>query len=96
MNLTPELQGFVQSLIASGDFNNSSEVHRAALAAMKKREEEYQARLARLRGEIQKGLDSMEDGGSLIETESELKAAIGRSGKEARKRLEAKGVPIAP
>ena len=65
VNLTPELLSFVQQQVASGHYNNNSEVHRAALVALKKNEEEREARIARLRGEIQDGIDSMDEGGSL-------------------------------
>ena len=33
VNLTPELDRFVKEAVARGEFNNASEVHRAALAA---------------------------------------------------------------
>lgn len=60
-------------LVETGHFNNNSEVHRAALAAMKKVEEERQARLDRLRAEIQVGLDDIEAGRCVeINSEEEL------------------------
>jgi antitoxin ParD1/3/4 len=58
VNLTPELDRFVKEAVARGEFNNASEVHRAALAAMVREHEERALRLARLRQEIQAGLDS--------------------------------------
>jgi antitoxin ParD1/3/4 len=58
VNLTPELDSFVKRAVKSGEFNNASEVHRAALAAMIREREERTLRLARLRQEIQAGLDS--------------------------------------
>ncbi|MGE4183151.1 MAG: type II toxin-antitoxin system ParD family antitoxin [Limisphaerales bacterium] len=58
VNLTPELDRFVKEAVARGEFNNASEVHRAALAAMVRDHEERALRLARLRQEIQAGLDS--------------------------------------
>lgn len=68
VNLTPELDRFVKETVASGEFNNASEVHRAALAAMARDREERALRLARLRQEIQAGLNSgqgaMHGGGS--------------------------------
>lgn len=62
VNLTPELDSFVKSQVESGYFNNASEVHRAALAAMAKAEEERRERLELLRKEIQIGLDDLESG----------------------------------
>ncbi len=58
VNLTPELDRFVKEAVARGEFNNASEVHRAALAAMVREHEERALRIARLRQEIQAGLDS--------------------------------------
>ncbi len=58
VNLTPELDRFVKEAVESGEFNNASEVHRAALSAMAREQEERALRLARLRQEIQAGLDS--------------------------------------
>jgi antitoxin ParD1/3/4 len=62
VNLTSELEVFVKSQVASGYFNNASEVHRAALSAMAKSEEEREVRLARLREEIKIGVDDLEAG----------------------------------
>lgn len=62
VNLTPELEKFVRAQVASGRFTSASEVHRAALAAMAREEEERTLRLARLRGEIALGLDDLESG----------------------------------
>lgn len=62
VNLTPELEVFVKSQVASGYFNNASEVHRAALSALARAEEERELRLEALRGEIQFGRNDMETG----------------------------------
>ena len=58
VNLTPQLDRFVKRIVKSGEFNSVSEVHRAALSAMVREREERALRLARLRKEIQVGLDS--------------------------------------
>ncbi len=62
VNLTQELDAFVKHQVESGDFNNVSEVHSAALSAMRKQEEERQSKVERLRLEIQKGIHDMEGG----------------------------------
>jgi len=62
VNLTPELEQFVKTQVASGYYNNSSEVHRAALSAMARQNEERELRLQKLRQEIQTGLDDLEAG----------------------------------
>jgi antitoxin ParD1/3/4 len=66
VNLTPALDSFVKEQITKGYFNNASEVHRAALAAMAKEEEERLLRLERLRAEVQVGLDAYEAGDFVV------------------------------
>ncbi len=66
VNLTTELEGFVKDQVASGYFNNASEVHRAALAAMARQEDERKLHLARLRQEVQLGLDEADAGKSVV------------------------------
>ncbi|MBE7498778.1 MAG: type II toxin-antitoxin system ParD family antitoxin [Verrucomicrobiales bacterium] len=58
VNLTPELDRFVKQAVETGAFKSASEVHRAALSAMSRQQEERALRLARLRQEIQAGLNS--------------------------------------
>ncbi len=64
VNLTPTLDAFVKKQVSRGHFNNASEVHRSALAAMARQEEERQLRLKKLRREIQFGIDDVEAGRS--------------------------------
>jgi antitoxin ParD1/3/4 len=64
VNLTTELEKFVKTQVSSGQFNNASEVHRAALAAMYQKKEEREIYLARLRDEIGLGLNDLETGRS--------------------------------
>ena len=78
VNLTAELESFVKDQVNSGFFNNASEVHRAALAAMCKSEEERKAKIERLGVEIKKGMDSLSDG-DVLHTKSEIRSAIGSS-----------------
>lgn len=85
VNLTRELDRFVKKAVKSGAFNNASEVHRAALAAMAKEEEERDLRLQRLKAEIQLGLDS----GAPREI-SDIDAFLDGCATEARKELREK------
>ena len=62
VNLTAELESFVKTQVESGYFNNASEVHRAALTAMAKADEERRIRLQRLREELQIGIDDLDAG----------------------------------
>jgi antitoxin ParD1/3/4 len=55
VNLTDELDRFVLAKVKSGRYENSSEVVRAALRALEREEQQYQAKLAMLRGAIDDG-----------------------------------------
>jgi antitoxin ParD1/3/4 len=68
VNLTPELEQFVKSQVSAGQFNNASEVHRAALAAMAQQREEREIYLDRLRREVDLGLNDLEVGHSSMFT----------------------------
>lgn len=65
VNLTATLDAFVKTQVSQGIFNNASEVHRAALAAMVRQEEERALRLEQLRREIQLGIDDADAGKSV-------------------------------
>ncbi len=55
INLTPQLEEFVQQKVATGHYNNASEVLREALRLLIQQEDERTARLAWLRAAIQQG-----------------------------------------
>ena len=55
VNLTDELDRFVLEKVASGRYENASEVVRAALRNLDREEREYEARLAALRAAIDEG-----------------------------------------
>jgi antitoxin ParD1/3/4 len=58
VSLTPHLEEFIQQTVSSGRYQSASELVRTALRLLEAREQDRLARLAWLRGEIQKGLDS--------------------------------------
>jgi antitoxin ParD1/3/4 len=58
ISLTPQLEKYLQQKVATGSYNNASEVVREALRLMEERDQERAARLAGLRQEIQEGVDS--------------------------------------
>lgn len=58
INLTPEMDKFVDAKIQSGQYANASEVLRAGLRALEADERESQARLEALRTAVQAGIDS--------------------------------------
>jgi antitoxin ParD1/3/4 len=55
VNLTDELDRFVLEKVASGRYENASEVVRAALRTLGREEELYEAKLAALRAAIDAG-----------------------------------------
>jgi antitoxin ParD1/3/4 len=55
VNLTDELDRFVLAKIESGRYENASEVVRAALRTLEREEQQFEARLAALQAEIDKG-----------------------------------------
>jgi antitoxin ParD1/3/4 len=72
VNLTPELERLVQEKVASGLYNNQSEVVREALRLLVGQDRLREAHLARLRGALADGVDEADtgdllDGGSAME-----------------------------
>jgi antitoxin ParD1/3/4 len=55
VNLTDELDRFVLAKVASGRYENASEVLRAALRTLEREEQQYEAKLAALRAAIDEG-----------------------------------------
>jgi antitoxin ParD1/3/4 len=89
VNLTPALDAFVKKQVFDGVFNNASEVHRSALAAMARQEEERQLRLENLRREINLGINDIEAGRfTKISGEGELRSMLDGCFENAVRRLE--------
>lgn len=55
INLTPEMDSFVDAKIRSGQYANASEVLRAGLRALEEDEREDQAKLEAIRAAVQAG-----------------------------------------
>ena len=62
VNVTPELEAFVNEKVKSGLYNSASEVIRESLRLLKERDDLKKLRLDELRREIRRGLDSLERG----------------------------------
>jgi len=57
-----EFEEFVKLKVSSGDYASASEVVRDGLRMLKEKDLLLEARLQSLKGEIQKGIDSLERG----------------------------------
>ncbi len=60
VNITEAQAEFIRLSVESGDYNNASELVREALRLLKEHKDEHQARVAYLRGELQKAYDARE------------------------------------
>jgi len=60
ISLTPHFEEFVKLKLDSGHYHSASEVIRDALRLLEERDQVKELRLAALRKEIQKGIDSGE------------------------------------
>jgi antitoxin ParD1/3/4 len=74
VHLTPELEGFAQSCVASGRFNNVSEVVRSALRLLQENEERRASFVASLETAMEEGL--REGFATPAEVETDIRSAI--------------------
>jgi len=88
ISLTPELDQYVHSKVATGRYNSASEVLREALRLMQERDEVRELQLAEARKKIQKGLDALDSGDYVEGTAEEL---LAQTLDRARQRLKARG-----
>jgi putative addiction module CopG family antidote len=97
VNLTDTLDIFVKTQVSLGHYNDASEVHRAALAALVRQEEERQLRMGQLRHEIQLGINELEVGRSVkIGSTEELSSMLDGCLERTIQRLErANAEPVA-
>jgi antitoxin ParD1/3/4 len=58
VNLTPELDSFIENRVETGLYANASEVMRAALRLLERDEQEQEEKLRALRAAIRKGMAS--------------------------------------
>lgn len=62
INLTDALDRFVAEQVASGQFQNASEVVRAGLRALKAEQAEHAAKIEALRAAVQEGIEDVAAG----------------------------------
>jgi antitoxin ParD1/3/4 len=66
INLTDALDAFVAELVASGQFQNASEVVRAGLRLLRDEEQRRARKLELLRQAVQEGWDSFDRGEGIV------------------------------
>lgn len=84
VSLTKELEQWVETQVGTGLYRSSSEVVREALRHLMLREEQRQARLRNLQGEVQVGLDDLDAGRKEDLTEDLVAAVKGRGRRRIR------------
>lgn len=62
LSLHPETERLIEEKVASGEYESADEVVRHALRALSQEDEQYAIRVEALRGEIQKGIDDLDNG----------------------------------
>ncbi len=79
VNLTEELDRFVAKKVASGRYENASEVFRAALRALEQEERAFEAKLERLREALGEGEASgIAEGNPFTRVRSSIRRSKGR------------------
>ena len=86
VSLTPELEQFVQSRVASGRYQTASEVVREGLRLLEEREQARETALNELRAKIRRGVEQADrgellDGDSVFEEIGQLSAGRQANGK---------------
>ena len=62
VNLTPQLESWVDGLVASGEYRSASEVVREALRGLKEDKDRRAAELEAIRTEIREGVEQLKRG----------------------------------
>lgn len=84
INLTDHYHELVEELVASGQYQNASEVIRAGLHLLEKRAREDEEKVKLLRSLAQEGFSQLDQGkGLVLNGEDELREAVTRIGKRA-------------
>jgi antitoxin ParD1/3/4 len=82
--ITAHQAALIDRLVASGRYQNASEVLRAGLRAVEEEEAEYEAKLVALRAAVQEGLDAIAAGDfTEMSSEEEISAWVGGAFEEA-------------
>ncbi len=87
--ITQHQADLIDRLVASGRYQNASEVLRAGLRAVEREDAEHEARLAALRAAVQEGLDDVQAGNVVaMSSEDEISAWVNGAFEAAIRRSE--------
>ncbi len=64
--LTEQLSHYIDSIVASGQYEDASEIVREALRLLRQKDQEHQAKLEMLKNAVQKGLDQIQKGEGIV------------------------------
>jgi antitoxin ParD1/3/4 len=90
VNLTDLHDRLITKLVASGEYNNASEVVREGLRLLAERRKAHEAYVAWFKREVQKGLDQLDRGDFVSVPLDGIKEFIGASADQARRRVAAR------
>jgi antitoxin ParD1/3/4 len=83
--LTPHFESLTQQLVASGRYNNVSEVVRDGLRLLESRVQEDKAKLAALRDAARKGFAAIERGEYLaLQSDQDIESFVQQAGLKAK------------
>ena len=83
--LTPHFESLTRQLVASGRYNNVSEVIRDGLRMLESRVQEEAAKLVALRGAAKLGFDAIERGDYLsLKSDQSIERLVRRAGTKAK------------
>ena len=92
--LTPHFESLTQQLVASGRYNNVSEVVREGLRLLESRVQEEAAKLAALRDAAKLGFDAIERGEHLVlKSDQNIRSLVKAAGVQAKALVLASSVP---
>ena len=87
IDLSDYLDSFIESSIASGRYRNASEVVRDSLSLLEQQKQEDDAKLKKLKAEVQIGFEALERGEYIEVTEDGLRDLIADLGRQAGERV---------
>ncbi|MCC6629987.1 MAG: type II toxin-antitoxin system ParD family antitoxin [Chloroflexi bacterium] len=90
ISLTDHFERLIEDSVASGEYQNASEVVRAALRLLERQQQADEAKLKALREAVQIGIDQSDRGEGILIERHDLHDFIHRLGEEASQQVKAR------